>query len=228
MRQYRKSEFGIPAADIDDAGDPCKIHGCAGCDRNTADSHAECRNQRNIKHNIGNAGYQQKVQRCPAVAHTAENAGIHVVADRAHGRAQNDPCIQQCLAPYICRNIHDPQNDRCREPSENTDRNTAEEHKGDCRAAGSSHCPVILRADMLGDQNADGSTDAEKDAQKHLHRLGACADRRNCRVVAVVSDDQRINRCIEILKNVSRDDRQRKQDDAAHDRPAGHVYFFHL
>ena len=70
-------------------------------------------------------------------------------------------------------------------------------------------------------------SDAKKDAQEHFHRLGTGSDRRNCGMVAVVSDDQCVNGRIEILKDVPRDDRQRKQNDAAHDRSAGHVYFFH-
>ena len=106
-------------------------------------------------------------------------------------------------------------------------RNAAEEDKGNGCTADIGHGPEILGTDVLGDQNTDGSTDAKEDAQEHFHRLGTGSDRRNRGMVAIVSDDQRVNSCIEILQNVSRDDRQRKQNDAAHDRSAGHVYFFH-
>ena len=99
---------------------------------------------------------------------------------------------------------------RCRNDSENRYDYTAVEHGHEAGMHCSLNAPFVLRAVILGNQNAGAGCDTHKQSDEHVYYYHTGAYRRQGVASHKVSHHDAVHRVVKLLKQVSDQKRRRK------------------
>ena len=80
--------------------------------RNAADRHIKHRNEKQVQHNIQDAGYRQRNKRHPRLAHAAEYSGLEVIKQNDRQADKVNAQVQKRKREHLVRHIQHPQQGR--------------------------------------------------------------------------------------------------------------------
>lgn len=210
-RKEMEIQFRVLSADVENAEYPGRKDCDDRCQSRAGNTHVENGDEQKIKNNVYQAGNHQEKEGRSAVAKTAENAGVHVIAHVSKGTKEDDPQIGNGVIPGISRTLHQLQHKRTDKNSDDGKRDRAQVKKRRC-GGNQFLCPRHIAASgTLRDQDGNAGAKPHENAQQHFNRLTACANGSQRGRITVITDDQRIHRVVEHLQDVSGADRKRKE-----------------
>ena len=180
-------------------------------------------NQGKVQPNIDKAGNNQEIEGRPAVPKRPKNGGKHIVADRGQHSAAQDGDVGKRLGEDRLRRVHVPQQRPEEEQGEpghrGGHRHVQHHHSRD----GPPEPLLVMGAEMPGHHNAVPAVHADGEVHQQVVEGRRCAHGGNGGVPQAVAHHHRVHHGIELLKDISDKQRDRKGQNQADGVPLCHI-----
>ena len=188
-------------------------------------AHIQHQHEQQVARNVYNACQRQEIQRPPRIPDRAQDRCAKVIQ---HGRRHADEVyahIQHRLIDHLFGRCH-PLEHGPREQHTRRDQHKPADHRGNQRGLhGLLRVVIVVRTAETRHQHVCAHRNADKEVDQQVDQRAGRADRRH-RIAADEPADHDDIRCIEYqLQHARADQRDRKQQDPAEQRPAAHVDF---
>ena len=157
-----------------------------------------------------------------AVASCLQNADKHVVHDKSQRAGKINTEIRHRKVKHLRRSPHPDQNLRRQYHAHHRQNQTGYQSQRDDRMHRPLHALRVFRAIITRDDHAGAQRDAVKKADQQINQIPRRADRRQRFAAQKITDDQRIDRVVQLLKQVAEKDRHGEKDNFFPDRPLCH------
>ena len=156
-----------------------------------------------VEHNVQHRGKQQKPEWRFAVAQRTDDAGEHIVEERARHADERNEQIQIGIVEDVFRRAHAAQNERTEQRRDHSD-----DHRHHCRQTQTgphvaTHRDIIVRTELLryGDAETSATPRAETQYQKDDRAAGS--HRSQSIDTQKFAHDGRIDQRISLLKQIA-------------------------
>ena len=191
--------------------------------RNTGHIPVENADKEQVQQDIGNAGDNQGIHGPFRVAQALYHA-VHVVVDHVAASARkNDPDVESRIVQDIRRGPQHPQHGFCADEADDGDEQPGQHAEQEGGGHGFFQLFDVFCAFILGNHNVGAHTDAHIQGVEYHHNGKAGVDGGEAMgaVGSKVADHNGVYDVIQLLKQVSENDGQGKQDDLFGDRALG-------
>ena len=184
---------------------------------------AERADEQKVERDVDKRGDDEVVQRAAAVAKGVQNARAHIVE---HGRQH----AEEVIAEVFDRLRHDlrvrvhPDEERRREAdADDRQRRARDDAEGKVRMNGARDVFIVARAKVFGDGDARAHGCADKQTGEQHDERTRRADGGEGVRAEVLAYDERIRCAVELLKDLTDENGQRKAQNQGDIAPLGHI-----
>ena len=213
---------GTQADQAQQAGDRLGNDGGPGHARHT---HAEVRHEGDVQHDVQQAGDNQEKQRENAVTQAAQDAGEDVVQRAAQDAQEDDLQVGDSAGGNGFRGLDHGDERGGGQVAHHGHQQARGQGQGDGAAHHLVQGGAILRAEVLGGQDARAGGDAHEQHQQQV-KDGACGTHGGQGGIAdIPAHDNGVHRVVQLLGQVADKQRHGELDQPAHGAALGHVLY---
>ena len=174
-----------------------------------------------IERDVHKRRQDQVIQRVAAVSHGLQDANAEVIHDDGYGARKIHPEIVDGVRQHVRIRLHEAQQLRRERHAEHRQHDARRQAEGQRRMDGRLEFLVVLRAVVACDDDARADGDAVEKADEQEDQTAGGADGGIGVLIQEAADDKGVSCVVELLENVSEQDRQGKKQHAAPDRAGG-------
>ena len=172
----------------------------------------EINNKYQVKNNVGNRTDNQDVERPPGVSDCPQDSGTHVVEHQTGNSGKINTQVLGRFREHIFRRIHEPQENRRQNQADDSKENSQHKGQGNSCMNCPVNCLVIAASEAVGNNNAGTSSKSGKKADNRIDNTVCRTNGCQRGFADIVSDNNTVYRIIKLLKQISDQKRERKQN----------------
>ena len=189
--------------------------------RGGPDAPMEHTDKQQVERDVHKRRQDQVIQRVAAVSHGLQDADAEVIHDDGYGARKIHPEIVDGVRQHVRIRLHEAQQLRRERHAEHRQHDARRQAEGQRRMDGRLEFLVVLRAVVACDDDARADGDAVEKADEQEDQTAGGADGSIGVLIQEAADDKGVSCVVELLENVSEQDRQGKKQHAAPDRAGG-------
>ena len=216
-------QFRVAAQDVPHAqqgADTLCQHGGDGC---AAHAKAQRAHKGRVQPDIQHGAEKQKQQRRDAVAHGAQQRGLHIVEHRQRDAQQNYGQVGGGTVPRFGGDLQQSQQRAAAQQGSGGQHQRGAHRKRDHPAHGAAHALFIPGTEIPADRQCQAVVHAEGKVHDKTVQCGGRADLRQCRRAQQVPGKGGVSQIVELLQKVRAEQRHRKLQHQAEWVALGHI-----
>lgn len=176
--------------------------------RGTGNAPAKVRDEQHIQPDIRRHGDRQRHERRRRAADGAQQRTVEIIDKRRRQTDKNDGEIRRHIARELLRRLDDAQQQRQAQKSDGTARERAQqpEHQRQ-KVLAPERLQIVCAKQLRKDHGHTGACAGDHE-QKQIHHRPRNADSRKLQPARTTAENERIDRIVQLLKNVAEDQRR--------------------
>ena len=196
----------------DHLGDDCR-------QRRTGNPHFQANHQHQIHHNIHKAGYDQRDHRPLGVAHSPQNARLHIIKHGGQRSGEINAHIQRGHIQAVRRGVHPLQRHRPQANAQDHDQKAQQQRQSDTRVQGVPDALLVSGSIELGQNDRGPRPQAREKAVEDIYQRPRGSHRRQSLGADEAPNDDGIHRIIHLLEKGPQQDGKEKGQNLFPDDP---------
>ena len=183
----------------------------------------EYRHKQQIQYHIHQCGEYQIIQRMAAVAYGVENPHENVEHHGKHGAAEIEAEIEDGQGEYVRRCVHPAQDGGREGNAEDRQKSACHQPQRHIGVDGGGHLPVLLCAEIPGDDDAGAHGQALEKADQHVDQISRGAHRSQSGIAHKFTNHPGIEGIVKLLEHIAQQDRQGEHQNFLPDNAFGQI-----